>query len=168
MPEGGLENAIVRRIDSDAFKSRVTSYTDRAECVRAVATGSADACIVDKQFAMRLLSKDSRKLKWQSLPDDVWPDLWTVLIVPKQVVNEKREALAIAVNRLALDASAVLDRIARQIRYLDPLSSMAALQDGTLQSAFQRWGGEELPVSMLLLEARSKNLTAQISARKRT
>jgi ABC-type nitrate/sulfonate/bicarbonate transport system ATPase subunit len=152
LPEGGLENAIVRRIDSSAFTNRVISFADRSECVRAVERRDADACIADVNFAQRLLSSSYRRqLKWLPLPDDIWPDLWTLLIVPRRAAVEQREALKVAVQRLALDASSVSDKTAKQIRYLDPHTSAAVLRDGTLESAYERWGGKNLPIMSLLL-----------------
>jgi ABC-type nitrate/sulfonate/bicarbonate transport system ATPase subunit len=153
LPEGGLENAIVQRIDSSAFMSRVMTFADRSECIRAVERGDANACIADVNFAQRLLSSSYRRqLKWLALPDDIWPDLWTLLIVPRFAAVEQREALRVAVQRLALDASSVSDKSAKQIRYLDPHESAAALRDGTLESAYERWGGKNLPVMSLLCE----------------
>lgn len=152
LPDGGLETAIVQRIDEEAFPDRVMMYPDRVECVFAVAHEEADACITDVTFSRQLLPWWRRwQLRWLPLPDTVWPDLWCVLVVPRHRITSELEALRRALWTLVQDTSAAA-KTTDHVQYPDASRSMTLLRDGTLVAAFTRWGGKRLPVGSILSE----------------
>jgi hypothetical protein len=152
LPRGGLEEAIVQRLDGEAFSDRVVWYPDRAACVLALGREEADACITDVTFAQQLLPWWRRwRLRWLPLPDTVWPDLWCVLVVPRHRITAEPEALRHALRALTRDASAAA-HTAGHVQYPDASRSMALLRDGTLEAAFTRWGGRTLLVESILSE----------------
>lgn len=55
---------------------------------------------------------------------------------------------------LAIDASTVNRQATHGVHYLDALASMVALSDGTVEAAFKRWGGTELPLDLSLFGER--------------
>jgi energy-coupling factor transporter ATP-binding protein EcfA2 len=153
VPGGGLETALIPKIDPAVASERVIEMKDRAACVLAVANGEVDACVADYQFARSLLTLKQRLLiKWQPLPEKLWRDLWTVLVVSRRTLLEQREALAVAVQRLAFDAGLAAKQLAGKIDYPNRVTSLAALRDGTITKAFASWGGKNLSVATDLLE----------------
>jgi len=148
----GLDTAIVRRVDHDACPHRVTRYPDRSACIRAVIRGEADACLADHISVAHLVSWwQRRRLSWRPLPDDIWPDLWIVLVVPRQLITERGDLLGYAVRALAHDATAIQRRGGEEMKFFDVESSIQMLQDGTIETAFNRWGGKQLPVDPNLI-----------------
>jgi hypothetical protein len=156
VPDSGLETALIQRLEGTRSNSNFIKFADRSACVDAVAIGKADACLTDKNFARDLLSYQQRsRFVWQSLPEDLWQDLWTVLVVTRKTLTEQHESLSAAVKRLAFDASCAAKLTARKIEYSDAQTSIALLQGSELHRALARWGGRALTATDELLELAS-------------
>lgn len=153
IPGRGLEKALVERLDPNAFPNRIVEHPDRAACISAVARGEVDACIADERFVRELVPRRHlQQLDLRLLPGDLWPDLWTVLVTSRKLLQEMRESLTFGLSALIGDVVSVNVESAHEVEYLDARASMTVLGNGSVDAAFKRWRGAKLPTDLSILD----------------
>jgi ABC-type nitrate/sulfonate/bicarbonate transport system ATPase subunit len=144
-PAPGLETALISRIDS--VPNRIQFEGTRAACVNAVIEGRADACIVDPKFLTRLVGRWRRRTcLLQPLPEDVWRDLWAVLVAPRSGRAYKSGLLRVSLETLTDHAEFIGSEVISDIHYFTLTESKYLLRSGEIDNIIVRWGG--LPIDV--------------------
>jgi ABC-type nitrate/sulfonate/bicarbonate transport system ATPase subunit len=145
---GGLETKIIARVDSMAAGQRIKKFPSRVECVQAVARRAADACIVDPQYARQLLGRNLSGCTMQPLPDNVWPDLWTVLVARRGTASFKDGSLRRGVKALGNEGNLLGKAASTEVHYFGADESEALLRNGRVDRLLERWDAEPLPIAI--------------------
>jgi energy-coupling factor transporter ATP-binding protein EcfA2 len=145
-PGGGLANQVIARIAPGADID--SSNPDDAACVQALISGAADACVIDQKLVHALLTEGQlAELDFVPLPDGVWEEIWTVLILSRELWQEHTELVEQTIAQLADNVRLAGRKSNPDVRYPSREESIQLLQpSGDVAKAFRNWGGGELPV----------------------
>ena len=145
IPSRGFENAIVCRVDPEASSvGRILRTRDRSSSILAVARGEADACVADVSYAKSVVGEIPWRLDPRPLPDEIWRDLWTVLVVPRGRLSADSQSLRSAVRQLSIDARSARPSATSVGHYLSLEESRHLILTGQVLENYRRWGGVEL------------------------
>jgi ABC-type nitrate/sulfonate/bicarbonate transport system ATPase subunit/ABC-type nitrate/sulfonate/bicarbonate transport system permease component len=145
-PEGGLAHQVIARIAPGA---RIDlNPPDDAACVRALMEGAADACVIDRKLVRTLLTDAQlAELEFVPLPDGVWEEIWTVLVISRELWQDHTELVEQTITQLADNVRLAGSKSNPDVRYPSREESIQLLQpSGQVAKAFKHWGGGELPV----------------------
>lgn len=153
LPSRGFEKAIVVRLDPEASTGgRWLTMDSRSSSLIAVAGGDADACIADLSYARTVLGERLQELDCRPLPEELWQDIWTVLVVPRSVLLLNGDELQTLVRQMSADAQATSATESAAAHYPTPAEARELIASGAVHDVYRRWGGQTLAATAALFE----------------